>query len=381
MKKFFAVLLAGTVITLLAGCDMNMFQPKKPVAKSDDKPVTQPAQAKKTPATVKAEPQTSTDQPEPSDAMPAPQTGAATSGASEVEFMVENVRPVMATVNGKPIYMEKLSEALVSDYGLPIARQFVCDEVVRQELQRRKISTKTNEQEISDESMRSMRMLFPLEDNITDEQFDSILDQFLRNSGHTRRQWNQTMARNVLLARLLEKDISVSDAELQDAFFRKYDGKYTARLIQVNSLDKAQEILKTLKDEKADFATLAQKESVNPTAKSGGLFEVGARTAPEWVPPAIIEVIRKMKVGEVSEPVMAGATFHIIKLESQTQPQDVKFEDVKAELLPLVKEAKLQQARQKYLADLMKNAKIEFSDPTLRAQNEQRTQKAQNPEE
>ncbi|HNX26330.1 MAG TPA: peptidylprolyl isomerase [Phycisphaerae bacterium] len=351
---------------------MNMFQQKKTVAKPS---TSQPAAVSGTatnPATTTTPAKAVTS---PDDAMPVPAAVAATSGASEVEFTVENARPIMANVNGKPIYMEKLTESLVSDYGLPIARQFVADEVVRQVLASRNISDKVTDQEINRESMRAMRMLFPMEDNITDEQFENILGQFLRNYRYTRRQWNQTMARNVLLSRLIEKNIPVTDAELKDAFFRKYDGKYTARLIQVSSLDKAQGIIETLNDDKADFATLAKKESISPTAGNGGLFEIGAKTSPDWVPPAIVKVVRSMKVGEVSEPVMAGATFHIIKLEAMTPPQDVKFDDVKNELAALVREAKLQQERQKYLAELIKTADIDFVDPTLRTQNEKRLQK------
>lgn len=374
MKKYLAVILPAVALIVLAGCDMNMFQPKKPAEKPASAPTTKPATPPMTAPTESGIAKAPATAPAPDEAMPVPATAAATSGASEVEFMVENARPVMATVNGKPIYMEKLTDAIVSDYGLPIAQQFVADEVVRQALVDQNISTKVTDQEINTESMRTMRLLFPLEDNITDDQFENILNQFLRNSRYTRRQWNQTMTRNVLLSRLIEKNIPVTDAELQEAFFRKYDGKYTVRMIQVQSLDKAQEIVKSLKDDKADFATLAQKESLSPTA--GGLIEIGSKTAPEWVTPAIVEVIRTMKVGEISNPVMAGSTFHIIKLESKTPPQNVKFDDVKSELAVLVREAKLQQARQKYLADLISKAQIDYVNPTLRTQNEKRAKMA-----
>lgn len=382
MKKFLIVMLPVAAMMIFAGCDMYMFQQKKPVAKPVAKPAAKPV-TQPTPTTARAAetkpattPKTKAPATSPADALPAPQQTAATSGAAEVEFLVENPRPVMANVNGKPIYIEKLNEALVSDYGLPIARQFVADEVVRQELLNRNLSTKVTDQEINQESLRSMRMLFPLEDNISDDQFENILDQFLRNYRYTRRQWNQTMTRNVLLSRLVENNIPVTDAELQEAFFRKYDGKYTARFIQVDSLEKAQDVLKTLKDKKVDFAVLAQKESINMAAKDGGLFELTTKTAPDWIPPAIVKVVRSMQVGQISEPVMAGATFHIIKLESKTPPSSVKLDDVKPDLLVLVREAKLQQERQKYLAALMQKAKIEFVDPTLRTQNEKMLQKA-----
>ena len=279
---------------------------------------------------------------------------------------------VLVKVNDQPIYMQPLYNALVEDYGLPLAKQFIADELVRQELVRQGISTDVTKDQAAAESRKALQQIFNFVDSPTPDQLEGLLEQFLAKQNFTIRQWNTTMRRNVGLSLLAGLRAEVSDEELREEFLRRYNGKLSARHIQVPTLADAENILRKLKDGQ-DFTKLAYKYSTNPSGKRGAwLPEVGTQTAETKMNPVLVQVVRSLKKPrDYSGAVQVGTNFHIIKLEEAIPPKNVKFDSIRDELRAIVLLERTQMLQQEILQELFRKAKIEYVAPTIREKIEQ----------
>jgi len=273
---------------------------------------------------------------------------------------------VIAYVNGSPVYKAPLEAMLLREYGLSLAHQLVADELVRQAAAEKKLPLAVSDEEIQAEHELALRELFP---NLSDaSQRELALEQLLLRKGHSRMLWRRTMRRNVLLGRLAEPRVTVSEAELRAEFGEEYGRKVVVRHIQAADLSEAQDVLRRLRAGE-DFARLAAAVSKNPSARDGGLLPpIGARA--EGLPVAMRQAARAMKkVGDISEPVQVGATFHILRLEEIIEPTDAKFEDVKDQLAAKLKARKVKRLKDRILRELIREGKIEFVDPILKSQS------------
>ena len=178
---------------------------------------------------------------------------------------------VMATVNGSSLYMSDLHDVLVRDYGLPLAQQFLANEVVRQELRRLNLSDEVTEKQRHKETLLAMAQVAGLPQIKSLEQLNQLLSQFLNKLGLTRRQWDATMVRNVRLARLAEKRVVINEKNLQNEYFLRYGGTLKVLHIQVPSVSKAEEILRKIKSGEG-FTKLAYQHSTNPDGKKDALL-------------------------------------------------------------------------------------------------------------
>ena len=149
----------------------------------------------------------------------------------------------------------------------------------------------------------------------------------------------------------------VSDAAVLAQYNKEYANKpgpeqVQARQILVQTEQQAQDIITQL-NQGADFATLAQKDSIDPGAKNGG--ELGWFSQTEMVP-AFANAAFALKPGEYTKtPVQTQFGWHVIKLEDTREVTAPPFDQVK----PQITNALIRKKLQAYVADLKKNAKIE----------------------
>ncbi len=333
-----AAMLGQLVLLLLAcGCDMKM-----PAKKAE---VIEPA-ASKAPSVENDE--------------------------SSASVATENTTGVLVTVNGQPLYMKPMYDALLDDYGLQLARQFIADELVQQELVRQGLSTDVTKKQIALENRKALHMMFKLTEDTAPQDLDKLRDGWLEKNKFTLRQWNAIMRRNVGLTRLAANRAKVSDEELREEFLRRYNAALRSRHIQVPTLVRAEKILKLLKQGQ-DFTKLAYKYSTNPSAKSGAwLPEIGTQTAEKNMNTVLVQVIRSLQnSGDYSGAVQVGTNFHIVRLEEKIPPKNVKFDDVRDELRAIVLLEKTQRLQREVLGELFQKAKLEYVEPSIRKQVEQ----------
>jgi parvulin-like peptidyl-prolyl isomerase len=328
-----------------------------------------PRLSRETPATpaasVESKPVTRPD----ADKNPAPAPAATTEPAVEAAPAAPVADEVMATVNGEPILMSVLHRNLVRDYGMQEAQQLIANELVRQQAAKEKISV--SDSDVKAMHDRTLEQMFP---SMPAAQRDSLLEQLLTQNRISRGQWDSIMRRNALLAKLAEPKIRITEQDLQEAFGDAYGQKFVVRHIQTVSLAEAQRLRKELISTKADFADAARKYSTNPSAADGGLLPPISKDS-KGVPPAIQQAAMAMKkVGEISEPVLAGTAYHLLYLEQIVPPQDVKFQDVKTKLEKNLRSRQIRILQQEMLAKMIREATekgdIQYVNPVLKEQAE-----------
>jgi len=268
---------------------------------------------------------------------------------------------VMAYVNGKPIPMDRLIDLLVRGPGMAYARQLVQREVVRQEMERKKVVL--TEADVRAETERIFKAMIPQID--TPQQREQVLARLLAQKQVSRKQWLLGVRLGAALRKLAEPQVRTSEEMLQAEFARRYGQQVQVRQIEVESLAKARKILEQLADG-GDFAKLAWKHSLSESSRRGGLIDpIGPKT--KGIPTAIHQTALSLKkAGEISEPIQVGTTFHILRLERVIEPENVRFEDVKDKIEADVRENLLHHQRGLILERLFREARIEYVAPLLK---------------
>ena len=213
---------------------------------------------------------------------------------------------VVATVEGQPIYQK---EVLAAFRALPPKLQKegmdkVYDRVLEMLIER-KMMTIYGRREKYDQDPEVKRRLALAEDQII---------------------------REVYIDRLIRKYMTEERVRAHyDELVRKHPPtkEVRARHILVDSESKAKEMIKEVKAGK-DFAQLAVKNSIGPSAQRGG--DLGYFTAPEMVKP-FSDVAFSLKKGQVSEkPVKTQFGWHVIKVEDIRTRKVPPYEKVKAQV-------------------------------------------------
>ena len=150
-----------------------------------------------------------------------------------------------------------------------------------------------------------------------------------------------------------DEEIKKYYEENKNLFMSKYT--FNAKHILVESEDKAKE-LKALCENGEKFENLAKEHSMCPSKEVGG--DLGEFTQGQMVlefENACIDA----EVGKVTNPVKTQFGYHLIKLESKRNPEQLALESVKDEIEKNIIKAKEQVAYVKKMDALMKDSKIE----------------------
>ncbi|MGC1162116.1 MAG: peptidylprolyl isomerase [Candidatus Sulfotelmatobacter sp.] len=141
------------------------------------------------------------------------------------------------------------------------------------------------------------------------------------------------------------------------------DGKVDEKGV-ADAQKRAEDLLKQLKAG-ANFEELAKKYSEDPgSAKEGGsLGWIGrGRTVPEFE-----KVAFSLPKGQISGLVKSSYGFHIIRVDDRQDAHMKTFDEVKAEIEPIVKQQKTQEMAQKQAEDLLQLAKTQGLDAAAAA--------------
>lgn len=213
---------------------------------------------------------------------------------------------VIAKVNGQPVYVSELIllyEDLPPQYQ-QIPLQDIYDQLVARLIDRKLLTAEAfGEKQLEDtETLR--RAQYAVE--------DVVLTAFVSKKVN---------------ALLTEETLRAAYARLEAELSGKEEVE--ARHILVRSREEAEALIKQLADG-ADFAELAKKNSVGPSAQSGGslgFFQRGQMV------PAFEEAAFALSPGKVSrEPVESKFGWHVIKVEQKRPVQAPSFEQALPEL-------------------------------------------------
>lgn len=291
---------------------------------------------------------------------PSPPSGPDPAARPEAEPTGPTDREVMAYVNDEPVYMGRLYELLLRGPGLQFAQELVRHEVVLQA--GREKGVVVTEADMEAEQARFMELMAP---GLDEAQRQQVLQQIIARKQMSLTQWEMMLRARSILRKLAAEGLEVPEEAVRAQFNREYGRKVVVRHIQTQTLAEAREVRELAQE--GDFAALAAEHSINASGKEGGLLPpIGPKS--DSVPAAIRDTAMALDVGEVSNPVQVGSTFHVLKAERMIEPKDVKFEDVEAEMRRQVREKILQARGQVLLRQMVADAEVEFVDPVLAEQ-------------
>lgn len=155
-----------------------------------------------------------------------------------------------------------------------------------------------------------------------------------------------------------------SEAELKEAYDSLVEQsqrtEYKARHILLDDKEKAQALIEQL--DKADgegFETLAEENSLGPTAEKGG--DLGWFDSRRMVKP-FADAVAEMEPGTYSEqPVQTQFGWHVIKLEETRAAEPPSFEQAKPQLEAVVRRQKVTNA----LAQMRADADVELNEEVV----------------
>ena len=292
---------------------------------------------------------------------PAPTRGDDTPPLPTPTTAPVGTKDVMAYVNGKPLYMAELIDCLLAGPGRSYADQLVRGELVRQALA--KAGKTLSDADIEAETQTILKLMVP-QARTRAERLD-VLDKMLIKKQVPYEQWVVGVRVAASLRKLAEPRVKIDDEMLHIEFGRVYGRQAVVRMIEIESLGKAQEILAALKAGK-DFADLAWKKSIHESATNRGLIEpMSAKT--RNIPPAILQTALALKKkGQVSDPIQVEATFFILRLEESIAPKNVKFEAVKDKITASLRARLLRMYQKAVLDEITRAGKVKYVNPVLK---------------
>ena len=140
------------------------------------------------------------------------------------------------------------------------------------------------------------------------------------------------------------------------------------RQILVKTEKEAKEIRARL-DKGEDFAELARRFSIDPSAKTTG-GAIGFHAKGTLVPEYEAVAFKLTKVGQISPPVKTQLGYHIIQLQGMKPPAYTPYEEVKEFIKQRIAQEQQNDVLEKYVSDLKAKAKITINADLLKGEAE-----------
>ena len=206
------------------------------------------------------------------------------------------------------------------------------------------------------------------------KQLGEAFKSYLTQQGLTEETNKQQIRSNLLLEYAVDQAIS---KELTDEAYKKafesYTPEITANVIKLDSEEKANEVLASVKAEGADFAQIAKENSTDASTKDKGgeiKFDSGTTT----VPTRVKEAASKLDVNGISDVVIVPASqnnagsYYIVKVTKKEEKGSdwKKYEKRLKEILTADRKNDANFIRS-IIAKAMTNANIKVKDDAFKA--------------
>ena len=206
------------------------------------------------------------------------------------------------------------------------------------------------------------------------KQLGEAFNSYLTQQGLTEETNKQQIRSNLLLEYAVDQAIS---KELTDEAYKKafetYTPEITANVIKLDSEEKANEVLASVKAEGADFAQIAKENSTDASTKEKGgeiKFDSGTTT----VPTRVKEAASKLDVNGISDVVIVPASqnnagaYYIVKVTKKEEKGSdwKKYEKRLKEILTAGRKNDANFIRS-IIAKAMTNANIKVKDDAFKA--------------
>lgn len=281
-----------------------------------------------------------------------------------------NTLKIYATVNGEVLTtkdMQKQANLFVATTQIPITEQnkkMVLEKVFQEavETKLKLQEAKKNKISISPKELNEGINNFAKINGLTVEQLQGMLNRTQVDSKVFAEQIKAEMAWGRLVQMKAAQSVRVSKNDIKNAISLitrdKNKQKFMASEIVIAKKD-GQHIGVLVQNLREDprFELYAMQFSQSPTAKNGG--NLGWVSA-EQLPDKLALVLKNMKEGEVSEPILIGTDYYILKLTKKYTPGVDKMPvPSEKEISLMLENKKLEEVASKYMRDLRNKAVIE----------------------
>jgi len=293
---------------------------------------------------------------------------------------------IAVTVNGVPI-METDVEADIKKMTAQAPPEYVekNKEQIRRQVLDRRIAI-----QLIDEKSKAAQITITEEDvlaqvnEIVAQQRMSVEEfkKMLQGRGMDYDEWKEQISWGVKLGKLVQAEfgdqLNITDDDANDFYTanaKQFETPEQVRashiLIRPDTADpntdpneakaealaKAQDLLKQIKEEGADFAELAKVHSQSPSKDQGG--DMGFQSRGAWVA-SFEKVAFELTVGQISDVVETPYGYHIIKVTDRQEAGVKPFEEARDEIIKMLKQRKQGEFFQKYLMQLRTGANVVY---------------------
>lgn len=296
----------------------------------------------------------------PQTAPPAAQQPVRDVAAGPAPLQPDQQMPTLAIVNGEPITRQQLASESMKRFGEEVLESLVSKHLVFMECQNRGILI--TEKDVNDDIIAKAKAL-----GMSAEYWMKMICEQRKITED--RVKNDIIWMQMALRRLAEKEIQVSNEDIQKRMELEYGPKVRVREIVLTDRSEAEKIRAEAMARPADFGNLAKQYSKNPVSQAlKGLIPPIALHTTE---PAFEQVIFAMKPGDISEVLTyAENQFVVLKCEElfpavQLPPDQIAA--IEERLVKEISDAKLTDAAASLFKRLQEATKVVnvVNDPEL----------------
>ncbi len=301
----------------------------------------------------------------------APAQGHAASSATN-NGAKKNAGPAVAFVNGQPIAQRELVRTLIEGRGLGLLQQMMLREAARQEAERLGLKiTKLDIEHEYDIAVRGERFNGKDVEALTPARREKMIDDWTQSRGVPRAELAIAMERNAYLRKIVADSVTITEAMLRREYERVHGERVEVRHIQLAAKRVYPQIQRRL--ERGDrFEDLVADYSQNVLTRinQGRMPPFSANDS--TVPAVFAKVAFSLEPGQVSNPVEAEGSFHVLKLERRIPADQATFDDCRDKLRTGLLARRIAERMEAHARNLMMSAKIRIEDRRLRRQYRKR---------
>jgi len=258
---------------------------------------------------------------------------------------------VIARVNGDPITLHDLIDPLLASRGLALLLNIAQLDMAKQDARDAHVTVSaedikkeqdlTLERLFKDRDQKEQERLADAENKKDTERANQIraqihedrekfLDQYLETQHVNRVEYDLVIELNAYLRKSAEINGKgkITDEMVEKQFGLEYGETAKCRVIQCNNMREIQDAQQRLRSGE-DFAEVAKAVSRNArTAPLGGEMPPFSLQT-QGIPQEFRQLAFSLQPGQVSDPLVLGDNYYLIKLEQKFAPKAVKFADVK----------------------------------------------------
>ncbi len=275
-------------------------------------------------------------------------SASATSGAAAAES--QDIGEVLATVNGIPIGSKEFEQA-----------------AARKQPAEGDTLSLEEKQEVLDQLVNEKLL------------YKAALEKGLDKDPKVQKVMVNTLLRQEVYSSVRNSDFT--DQELQEYFEAHKDEFVVPEKVQIKRIlikvgedrseadakAEAERIYKELKADPDKFKELAAKFSEDPYRRRGGDVGFVPRTGKPGLDPEVVDKAFSMEVGTLSEPFKTSEGYNILFVANKRERVERTFQQMKGSVLRKVKNEKLKEMYEQYVAKLRQGANIEINQDKLAA--------------